>query len=223
MSIEEEIFKRAIVDYNKLEKNGFKKIGNEYVCYASLLKDDFKAIITVDENGIVTGKIIDTQLNEEYTNFRTDMTGEFVSTIRELYKKLLIDIKNNCFNEKHYIFDQTNRVIKYVKDKYSTDPEFLWKEYPGFGVLRNMTSMKWYGLIGNIDYSKLGKKKGEIEIINVKLNREEIQDLLKDEGFYEAYHMNKKDWISIVLDDTVSDDNIFSLIDKSYNMVSKKH
>ncbi|MBP3799889.1 MAG: MmcQ/YjbR family DNA-binding protein, partial [Bacilli bacterium] len=43
--------------------------------------------------------------------------------------------------------------------------------------------------------------------------------LLKKKGYYEAYHMNKKSWITIILDDTVSDNDIKKLIDNSYSII----
>ena len=70
----------------------------------------------------------------------------------------------------------------------------------------------------NLDKSKLDKKStGEIEIINIKLEPHEIENLLKQDGFYPAYHMNKKNWITVILNNTISDENIMSLIDKSYS------
>ena len=70
----------------------------------------------------------------------------------------------------------------------------------------------------NIDKSKLGiNSTGEIEIINIKLESDEIRYLLKQDGFYPAYHMNKKSWITVILNNTVSDENIMSLIEKSYS------
>ena len=55
-----------------------------------------------------------------------------------------------------------------------------------------------------------------MEIINVKLEEEKIKQLLNKQGFYPAYHMNKKSWISIVLDDTINDDEIMDYINESY-------
>ena len=69
----------------------------------------------------------------------------------------------------------------------------------------------------NLDKNKLYKKtNGEVEIIDIKLDPSEIEDLLKINGFYPAYHMNKKSWISIILNDTISDEKIMNLIDESY-------
>lgn len=57
-----------------------------------------------------------------------------------------------------------------------------------------------------------------VAIINVKLD-DEVEEYLKYEGIYKAYHMNKKKWVSIMLDERVSDDLLLKLVDKSYNLV----
>lgn len=215
--IEEEIFKRSSVNINKLESFGFKKVNNKFVYEKSFLNDAFTAVITIDSS--ISGKVIDNATNLEYTNIRTEMNGEFVNSVKEEYKSILIDIKNNCFTTNYFIYDQTNRITKYIKDKYNDEPEFLWDNTPGCGVFRNKSSNKWYGIIMNINISKIDSGNKEIEIINVKLNRDKIQELLNKKGFYRAYHMNKVDWITIILDDTVSDSDIIELIDESYNLV----
>ena len=48
-----------------------------------------------------------------------------------------------------------------------------------------------------------------------------IKELINIDGFYKAYHMNKKSWISIILDNTLDNEIIYSLIDQSYNNVNK--
>ena len=44
---------------------------------------------------------------------------------------------------------------------------------------------------------------------------------MEKNGYYPAYHMNKKNWISIILDDNLSDEDIIDLISKSYNMTKE--
>ncbi|MBR3146457.1 MAG: MmcQ/YjbR family DNA-binding protein [Bacilli bacterium] len=217
MNIENDIFKRSIVNTNKLTDYGFIKDNNKYT-YEKEFFNNFKAIITI-ENNTVIGKVIDLEVNEEYISLRTNTTGEFVNTIREEYKKILEDIKKNCFETRYFIFDQSNRLTEYIKNKYNNTPEFLWEKFKGFGVFRNTNSEKWYALIANVDYSKLDNKTGEVEIINLKLDENKIIELLKKKGFYKAYHMSKKDWISIILNDTIKDEEIEKLIDESYNLV----
>ena len=218
--IEKEVFKKAKIDINKLVDYGFKK-EKDYYIYNKKIMNTFNVEIIVKDDKL-TGKIIDTELNEEYTNFRVEKnTGEFVNTVREEYRKILEDIKNNCTLEKKFIYDQTNKVTKYIYDKYKVKPEFLWEKYDDYGIFRNKNNKKWFSIIMNVDKSKIEKGTGEIEIINVKVEENMLKELLKQKGFYEAYHMNKKYWLTIVLDDTVDDEIIFSLIDNSFDLVNK--
>ena len=221
MDIENEIFKRTNVNYEKLLKYGFIKNNDNYIFEKIFLDNNFQAIINVTNNGKVSGKVIDLQLNEEYTNIRTEMMGEFVSKVRENYKAILTNIRDNCFDTNYFIFNQSNRICKYIQDKYNSNPEFLWTKFPGYAIFRKTS--KWFALIGNVTRNKVNKKSNsneEIEIINVKVDEDKINNLISLGGYYEAYHMNKKSWISIILDDTLSDDVIMKLIDESYGLVN---
>ena len=88
-------------------------------------------------------------------------------------------------------------------------------------MFRNKNNNKWFALITNINGLKINKVDSEIELLHIKLNKYKIKLLLNKNGFYEAYHMNKKSWISIVLDDTLNSTDIFELIDESYNIIEK--
>jgi len=223
MQIEQEIFKRTKVDFDNLARYGFIKEENVYK-YSKRFLDDFQAEIEVNESGKVSGKVFDLNVGEEYINFRIErQVGEFVSRIREEYRKVLVEIKNNCFQNLHFMKEQTNRIEKKIKDCYHDEPEFAWESSPGFGIFRNPRNEKWYGLIMNIDRGKIeSNTSGEIEVINVKLNPERIQSLLKKEGFYPAYHMNKKNWITISLDDTLSDEIVMECIDESHRYTEEQ-
>ena len=221
MNLEKDIFKRTTINFKKLIEYGFKKEKDKYIYQKSFLNNDFQAIITIDNNENISSKIIDLQINEEYINIRTEMNGEFVNKVRESYKEILIDIKNKCTEINYFINNQTNRITKYINNKYLDKPELLWPKFPGYGVFRNKNNNRWYGIIMNIDSSKLENTTGEVEIINIKLKEEKIKKLLKIKGYYKAYHMNKKDWISIILNDTLKDNEIITLIDESYNLINE--
>ena len=61
------------------------------------------------------------------------------------------------------------------------------------------------------------------EIINVKLNPILIEDLLHEEGFLPAYHMNKKYWISVIIDKVLlTDEAIKDVLEKSWDQVKPK-
>ena len=71
-----------------------------------------------------------------------------------------------------------------------------------------------------INKAKLKDGIGQVEIINLKLDPEEILNLLKKQGYYKAYHMNKKSWITVILDDTLKDKEVEELIDQSYQNIA---
>ena len=98
----------------------------------------------------------------------------YVNKVRELYKEILIDIRDHCFNKKYFIYDQANRLTNYIIDKYKVFPEFLWEKYPYFGIFRNQKNNKWFALVTNIDRSKLENGSGEVEVLNIKLGEDII-------------------------------------------------
>jgi len=186
------------------------------------MNGDFSVEISVHNNE-VNGKIFDKEFGDEYTNFRQELnTGDFVGQVRDSYTEVLEDIKNNCCEVQYYLFDQTNRISLLIKEKYGDNPEFLWDKYPGFGTYRNPLTRKWYGLIMNVAGEKIGADYKTAEIINVKVNPDDIPDLLKKEGIYPAYHMSKKSWVSVILDDTLKDEEIMEYIETSHKFSMKK-
>ena len=220
MNMENEIFKKTNVDFNKLEDYGFKKENDNYIYSKTFMNESFRADITINKNGEVFGKIYDLKVDDEYSNFRVETNnGSFVSKVREEYKDILKDIRKKCFNKDYFISPQANRITKYIIKKYGDEPEFLWEKFSGYGVFRNKNNDKWYGIIMNIDKSKITNGSGEIEIIDIKSDEKTIQSFIKKKGYYEGYHMNKKSWLTIILDDTLSDEEIIKFIDESYNAV----
>lgn len=112
-----------------------------------------------------------------------------------------------------------DKIINYVREKYNTTPEYLWQKYPSYAVLRHHESKKWYALIADIDKEKLGiKGKGKADIINVKCDKEKLLFLLGEKGIFPAYHMNKENWATLILDGTLKEEEIFDLIKESYDL-----
>lgn len=217
MTIEEEIFKRSKPDYHCLIDYGFKKENDTYTYQTEILNNTFQIIINVSPKG-VTGKIFDLESDAEYLAYRIEnQTGEFANSIREMYKAKLIDIKNCCFADNYFVYEQANRITKLVKKEYDVIPEFLWKDDKKNGVFRNSSNKKWFGIIMNINKNKISTEDKDIEVLNVKLDDKKISQLLNKPGFYQAYHMNKKYWITIILDNTLADEEIMCLIRESYS------
>ena len=82
---------------------------------------------------------------------------------------------------------------------------------------------KWYGLMMEVPLQKLGvASQANALILNVKIHPEDKERLITTDGIYEAYHMNKKHWISIALNVCTDDALIKECICTSYKCVAKK-
>lgn len=224
MTIENTIFKRYSPDFNKLKKYGFEKIDNTFIIEKLFKEDLFKAVIRVDNEGKVTGTVYDLENDDEFLPLRVETNqGAFVGEVRAAYGELLEAIKNKCFTRKYYIYPQSNRITNMIIEKYGDKPEFLWEKFSGTGIFRNPETNKWYLAILDVDRSKIQQgKKGLIEVADVKLSAENVEKLTKQEHFYQGYHMNKKYWISIILDDSVPDEKIMELVEESHKFTEKK-
>ena len=97
MNIEEEIFSAYQVNKDILLSYGFNLFKDVYTCQKDI-NNDFKALIVVDENNVLKGKVIEKAFDEEFIQLRNEAyQGGFIGEIREAYKDLLIDIRNNCY------------------------------------------------------------------------------------------------------------------------------
>ena len=82
---------------------------------------------------------------------------------------------------------------------------------------------KWYGLMMEVPLQKLGvASKANALVLNVKIHPEDKERLVATDGIFEAYHMNKKHWISIALNVCTDDALIKECICTSYKCVAKK-
>ena len=221
--IEQELFKKCSFDLTKLLEYGFQKNKDTYTYETSILQDSFLVRITIKDNKI-EGKILDKSFDlEEYTAFRReDAIGSFAGTVKEEYLKVLEELKKKCCIQTLFQYNQSNRITSKIKEIYQDDPLFKWEDEEN-AVFENKINHKWYAILMPVDKSKLDNKTNQIvEIMNIKLDPNEIIELLKKDGYYPAWHMNKKYWITMILDDTLTDEEIISKIEKSYQLVEPK-
>lgn len=110
-------------------------------------------------------------------------------------------------------------IYEYVKKQYGTVPEYLWKESPESAVLRHPNG-KWYAALMQVEKSKLGLEGDtKVDIIDVKCDPDMVGLLTQTYGFLPGYHMNKKYWITMLLDGTVSEAKILDFLDMSYDLI----
>ena len=111
------------------------------------------------------------------------------------------------------------KIFEYIKTKYKAKEEYPWYRYPNYAVFRHEDNQKWFALVANIPLCKLkprAKPTEMVDIINIKIDTNQTDNILKKRGFYPAYHMNKKSWATIILDGTVTDKTIEEFICDSF-------
>ncbi len=117
----------------------------------------------------------------------------------------------------------SSAVISYVKDFYDCSVDFPWQTSPTFGVLRHVHSKTWFGLVMTISLKTLGISDSDdmVDAINLKADPFDVEFFASQPGFAPAYHMNKTHWVTVILDGTISDQQIESMIADSYRLTAK--
>ena len=212
-----EIFDKNIFNSKLAIAYGFLRVGDYYILQSDIDVENFNVIVKIGKDSFEVN-VIELPFNEEYILFNVlDSKGKFVSKIRKKVNELIEDIVKSCFTS----LDYRKILLDYVKEKYGTIPEEPWKDN-NHATIKTSNSKKWYGIFMSIPYKTLGvDKSGKIDVLNVKLNPELIQSLIDKKHFFPAYHMNKKYWITILLDSDMDMDLVKSLIDESFNLVEK--
>ncbi len=115
------------------------------------------------------------------------------------------------------------QLLAYAKKTYKTVPDAPFRTVPTYLVLRHADSRKWFALIMDVPREKLGLSSGEyVDILNIKCDPALSGSLRMNKGFFPAYHMHRDSWITILLDGTVPAENIFPLLDMSYEITRAK-
>ena len=173
---------------------------------------------------VISGKrfevnVFDAYTDEEYLPFNVadNITG-FVTGIREQVEDLVQEIKEKCLLNSNMKL----RLMEYCERKFGTEPEAPWEDSPDAYTFKTAKRNKWYALFMTIPYKSLGLvAKGTLDVVNIKLPPEKVLGLIDRVHFYPAYHMNKKHWITIVLDKEVDEPLVQQLLEESYGLVEK--
>jgi len=217
-NLEKELEKR-VINYSKLIEYGFKKENDIFIYKNTILNNSFEINIVISEKEKYS-KLIDLDNETEYALVDVeDATGEFVGKVRQEYENVLKEIFEKCTSKEIFKSKQAKQVIEYIRQKYDDELEFLWEKFDDIAIWRNDQNNKWYALIGIIPKNKIGIDSEEkIEMINLRFQKEKIEEMIDNNKVFPGYHMNKKSWITIKLDESVRIKEIFKLIDNSYNL-----
>lgn len=215
------IFRDKKIDINKLEEFGFTQQNGGYVYEKAIEPQPMRVKITCD--GVAFDvKICDGDTGDEYTLHLVDgATGEFVGAVRASYEKILADLAENCCNLTAFKRSQSGAAIAYAESAYGDKPEYLWKDLPDCAVLRRKDSGKWYAVLMKVGGDKFGHDPVCDEIIDLRVCPDELDKMVDGTTYFRGWHMNKKHWLTVVLDGSIDDEKLFSLISGSYELAKK--
>lgn len=222
MGREDIFFKRKKLNREKLLAYGFEKNAELYTYKTTIMKGEFQLMISISNGGLIDTKLIEFASDEVYVLHRTSAAGSFVGSVKTEYDEVLQDIADKCFETDVFKSEMTKKVIQYVQATYQDELEFLWPKTPSNAIFRRKETKKWYAALLTIQKNKLGLPSDEvIEVIDLRNKPEKVSALVDALNYFPGYHMNKKYWLTICLDGSVSFEAIKELIDESFQLAVK--
>ena len=215
-----EIFKSYQFNKEKAHAYGFVENGEVWTYSCQILQGDFYMAVSITPDN-VSFQVFDQETGDLYPQVHMEsMRGSFVASVREACLEILYQIRKACFDVQDFICPQTKRIMDQIQEKYGDQLEYLWEKSPDTAVLRHEGNQKWYAVLMRIPWDKLEKgREGLVEAVNLK--HDQVADLLSQNGIYPAFHMNKRYWLSLALDDSLQDEEVIELIERSWNLTVK--
>lgn len=113
-------------------------------------------------------------------------------------------------------------IFDYARNTYGVEPDYPFSTAPTYPVLRHIGTRKWFALIMDVPYARLGLSgEGKADILNIKCDPILSGSLRLEKGYLPAYHMNHEGWLTVLLDGTVPVEDILPLLDMSYELTEK--
>ena len=202
----------------KLLKFGFSQKNGCYYISRRIMHDQFTASIFISGASDISVKVFESENGQEYSPaYVMGVCGKFVGAVINECEEQLRIISKSCFDYEAFKSPQAKEIMEYAHIKYNDTPEFLWEKFPTNSILRRKDTQKWYAVFLTIDRIKLNIDGGGIaEIIDLHAPPELVASWIREVGCFPAYHMNKKHWYTICLDNSIPSDEICRRLDISY-------
>ena len=148
-TLEEETFRRCALRKEQLEPFGFARQKDVWRYSEPFMNGAFRAEVYVRDDGQVYGRVMESDLDEEYLGLRLPNPTGYPAQVREEYLAVLRRIAEGCFERQDFVFPQSNRIASLILQRYGIRPEFLWEKTPE-GLVTKCTEMDADGNITSI-------------------------------------------------------------------------
>lgn len=114
-------------------------------------------------------------------------------------------------------------LTEYTRDRFSAEPEYLWKDFPDAFIFRHAGNRKWFAVVMEVERARLGLAgEGKATLLDVKCGPILGGSYLGQPGVIPAYHMNKTHWIGVLPDGFAAAETVKELLEISYELTRPK-
>lgn len=215
MTLEQELLMNRFPDFARLKAYGFTEREEGYVYETSVGDGDFDVQICFTKKGNIIAHVTDVFTGEEYVQIRTaGRRGTYAAKIRQEYLQILEEIAGSCCFVTDYLLPQSYRTAEMIRSQYGQQAEAPFSRFPQcftFGQDRD----RWYALIMSADASQYMNREGRTEILEVRCEGSEREELLQKSGYVRPQRMKKGSWIGILMEEILDDGEIAQRLEKS--------
>ena len=122
-----DLFEKYRLKEESLLDYGFVRSGAEYSYSTEIMAGDFQMNAVIFD-GKLDFQVLDLDTGDEYRQVKMEsMAGEFVGQVRAACQEVLLDIRQHCFEEVGFLYEQSQRLSTYVATTYQGQLEYLWE------------------------------------------------------------------------------------------------
>ncbi len=116
-------------------------------------------------------------------------------------------------------------LYKYVEETYHIQPDQPFPKFPSYTAIRHQDNNKWFGLFMDVKRKKQGvdgDPEEYADILNLKCDPDMVMMISGQPGILPSYHMKSGNWITVLLDGSITAKQIVPLLDLSFDLNSSK-
>jgi len=210
MSFESDVFLQYRPVRERMIRHGFVRSGKDMVFRGEIMFGKFQAEFRWSEQNTPGITVWDD--GEEYSLIHVESAdGDYVRRVRDACIVWMTEIRDSCFARKQFCGEQANRISEALLQTFGDMPDDPWQsKYPGIGVFRHPGNSKWYAIIMNTDGACVRHPGVHCDVLTFRAGPRRCGELLQMPGFVPGYHMNRKSWVSVILDDSVPDEVVLA-------------
>lgn len=205
------IFSGRKPDAGRLKELGFQKTDNGFEGDLPIPDGALHLEVTIDPDGQVRAICRDVKAKRTISR----QTDKEKAAIKEAMESLAA----RGFVPDVFDAGQAGEICAWVLSKYDAYPEYLWAEFPDYAIFRRKDTGKWFGLLAEVEKSRLGLPgKDKAVILDVHGVPEVLEKQINHQTIFPGWHMNKEHWASLLLDAGLPMDTIEHLLDESWQL-----